>query len=83
SPEDLQPFLDALRPYPADYAIDWAVCAFGSGETDCLLAAAEQGGRLRIGFENSLWHSDGTVAADNCERVEYLCRKLSGSGTKI
>ncbi|MGB1256645.1 MAG: 3-keto-5-aminohexanoate cleavage protein [Thiolinea sp.] len=83
SPEDLQPFLDALRPYQADYAIDWAVCAFGSGETDCLLAAAEQGGRLRIGFENSLWHSDGTVAADNCERVEYLCRKLSGSGTRI
>ena len=76
TPEDLQPFLTALKPYQSDFRVDWAVCAFGSGETDCLLAAAEQGGKLRIGFENSLWHRDGRVAQDNAERVTFLQQEL-------
>ena len=75
NPEDLQPFLDVLAAHP-DQELDWAVCAFGSTETACLLAAHQQGGKLRIGFENSLWHADGSVAKNNQERVQALLALL-------
>ena len=70
SPRDLDPFLDwlartGLRP-------DWAVCAFGPAETDCLLHAARNGGKCRIGFENSRHNRDGSLAASNAERVHEL-----------
>ena len=53
-------------------APDWAVCAFGRGETACLIEAHRCGGKLRVGFENSLLHADGTIARDNAERVTAL-----------
>ncbi|MBC7132989.1 MAG: 3-keto-5-aminohexanoate cleavage protein [Roseovarius sp.] len=67
---DLAPFLARLhaRKTPAD----WATCAFGRAETACLLAAHEAGGKLRVGFENSLWHADGRLARDNAERVRAV-----------
>lgn len=67
---DLEPFLERLaaREAPAD----WALCAFGRAETDCLRAAHAAGGKLRVGFENSLWHEDGRVARDNAERVRAV-----------
>ncbi|MGX0902661.1 3-keto-5-aminohexanoate cleavage enzyme [Roseovarius sp. MBR-79] len=64
---DLAPFLDRLRTREAP--ADWAVCAFGRSETACLLAAHAAGGKLRVGFENSLWHADGRLARDNADRV--------------
>ncbi|SEM49705.1 Uncharacterized conserved protein, DUF849 family [Roseovarius tolerans] len=67
---DLGPFLNRLaaREAPAD----WALCAFGRAETDCLRAAHAAGGKLRVGFENSLWHADGQVARDNAQRVRAV-----------
>jgi uncharacterized protein (DUF849 family) len=67
---DLAPFLDRLhtREAPAD----WAACAFGRAETACLLAAHQADGKLRVGFENSLWHADGRLARDNAERVRAV-----------
>lgn len=56
---------------------DWMACAFGPEETQSLLRAAELGGKLRVGFENSLWHADGTLARDNAERVAALRAALS------
>lgn len=54
---------------------DWAVCAFGHNETSCLLAAARHGGKVRIGFENSLFNANGTTARSNRERiVDYLAK---------
>lgn len=69
-PTRLQPFLKAL----ADSGIraDWALCAFGSAETACLAAAFKAGGKARVGFENSLWHSDGSLARDNAGRVAAI-----------
>ena len=66
-PRMLTPFIYRM----ADYGItpDWMACAFGRGETACLEKAASHGGKLRVGFENSLWHSDGTVAENNADRV--------------
>ncbi len=69
-PADLHPFLRALRAH--DLAPDWAVCAFGRAETACLMEAHRHGGKLRVGFENSLWHADGRIARDNAERVSAV-----------
>lgn len=75
APEDLQPFTDWLA--ASDLDADWAVCAFGPRETDCLVAAHRQGGKLRVGFENSLWNSDGSLAKDNAERVAEVVRAIA------
>ena len=48
---------------------DWAICAFATEENDTLVTAVEQGGKLRVGFENSLFMPDGSIAADNASRV--------------
>lgn len=67
SPSDLKLFTDWL--VNINVPADWAVCAFGQGETDCLRAAIEAGGKVRVGFENSFFHSDGSLAKSNAERV--------------
>ncbi|MBC7164974.1 MAG: 3-keto-5-aminohexanoate cleavage protein [Roseovarius sp.] len=74
-PADLAPFLDRLRTREAP--ADWAVCAFGRAETSCLLAAHQAGGKLRVGFENSLWHADGRLARDNAERVRAVLAEIA------
>ena len=48
---------------------DWAICAFAAEENDTLVTAVAQGGKLRVGFENSLFMPDGSIAADNASRV--------------
>jgi len=73
-PVDLDPYLAWMA--DAGLAPDWAICAFGQAETDCLLYAAEQGGKCRVGFENSRLNRDGTTARDNAERVRELRRLL-------
>lgn len=70
---DLDPFLAALAERSGhEGTLDWALCAFGSSETDCLVEAIKRGGKARVGFENSLWNRDGSLAADNAERVREL-----------
>ncbi len=66
-PDDLLMFTNWLS--TTDVEVDWAVCAFGQSETECLLAAYRSGGKVRVGFENSLWNADGSVAANNAERI--------------
>ncbi|MCT8161654.1 3-keto-5-aminohexanoate cleavage protein [Pseudoruegeria sp. SHC-113] len=51
---------------------DWALCAFGPQETACLRAARAAGGKCRVGFENSLWNADGSLAGSNAERVREV-----------
>lgn len=64
---DLDPILAWLP--QLRFTLDWAACAFGRNETSCLLAAARHGGKIRIGFENSIYKSDGSVARSNRDRV--------------
>lgn len=71
SPGDLGPFCAALPE-----ADDWMVCAFGPQEHACLVAAAAEGGNVRVGFENSLTAADGQVHADNATSVAILCELL-------
>lgn len=74
-PAELDPFInwmDALGIRP-----DWVVCAFGAGETACLLRAAELGGKCRVGFENSTLMADGRIAPDNAARVAEMVALLA------
>lgn len=68
-PEDLEPFLKLINARKDDLALDWMICAFGPAETACLSYAAKRGGKVRVGFENSIWNADGSLAKSNVERV--------------
>ncbi len=68
-PEDLEPYLDLMKARNGELSFDWMICAFGAAETACLAYAAARGGKMRVGFENSLWNADGSLAKDNAERV--------------
>ena len=46
-----------------------AICAFAEQEQICLQKAVSLGGKVRVGFENSLFMPDGTIAENNTERV--------------
>nr|WP_319391713.1 3-keto-5-aminohexanoate cleavage protein [uncultured Cohaesibacter sp.] len=74
APEDLLPFIAAKQALEAQLqtTTDWACCAFGARETDCLLKAESLGGKVRIGFENNMLNTDGSLARDNAERVSDL-----------
>ena len=64
-PDELHAMLDAAdcREFP------WAACCFGRRENEALLAAAAEGGHVRIGFENNIVLCDGTQARDNTELI--------------
>ena len=74
-PEDIAAYLAERR--DAIGQAGWSVCAFGGFETDCLLQALRQRGKARIGFENNLLNSDGSVARSNSARVEELVQALA------
>ncbi len=69
-PEDLDAFLKEHNNYIMDS--EWAVCAFGKLETECLIKAISLGGKARIGFENNFYNKDGSLAKNNAERVLEL-----------
>lgn len=64
---NLDPFLTAIR--LIEQKFDWAVCAFGKEETNCLKYAEKKGGKVRLGFENNLLNHDGSIAQNNAARV--------------
>ena len=70
-PADLDPFLAILKD-KSELEFDWATCAFGPRETDCLAYAVRSGGKVRVGFENNRINRDGTTASSNEERVAEI-----------
>lgn len=78
SPADLHEPALALRDLLP--GADWAVCAFGPAETDCLVEARRLGGKARIGFENNRLNRDGRPAHDNAGRVAELVAELARQG---
>lgn len=66
-----------------EHTFDWMLCAFGKAETASLVNAARLGGKARVGFENSLWHADGTLAADNAERIREVDAELRVALKKV
>ena len=71
-PAALAPLVQNLRQASPD--VDWATCAFGPMETDCLKRAFDLGGKARVGFENNLYNASGNLAANNAARVAEIAR---------
>ncbi len=72
----LDRFIEILGRQRLSDSWQFMTCAFGQGETDCLVASAHMGGDCRVGFENNFLHVDGRVAHDNAERVSALISEL-------
>lgn len=74
-PQDIAQFTALMDQF--DVPVDWGLCAFGREETECLVEAVRLGGKVRVGFENSLWHADGSVAKDNRARVQEVAAGIA------
>ena len=69
----LKKFLFFLRKLKDHNLIaDWAVCAFSKEEIPCLKTAIKLGGKIRVGFENSLLMPDGSIAPNNKTKVKAV-----------
>ncbi len=82
APGDLLPFLAAAQPAP-DWAINWAICAFGRREAACALTAAALGGHVRVGFENNMHLANGDLAPDNAALVAQVADGASLLGRDL
>lgn len=80
---DLDTYQALINARKDDLMLDWMICAFGASETACLVEAARRGGKMRVGFENSLWNADGSLAKDNAERVAEVVAALEASGQTL
>lgn len=58
---------------------DWAICAFREEEAACIRHAVGLGGKLRVGFENSMVMADGSTAPDNVARVTEAAAMLAAN----
>ena len=67
-PEKIPMFIDRLKEHNIN--ADWAVCAFGNEEISCLKEAIKLGGKIRVGFENSILMPDGEIASNNETKVK-------------
>ncbi|WP_439103828.1 3-keto-5-aminohexanoate cleavage protein [Celeribacter marinus] len=68
----LAPLVEQLSQVAPD--ADWAACAFGRTETECLRCAFDLGGKARVGFENNLFAAVGNLAANNAARVAEIAQ---------
>ena len=55
-----------------EFNADWAVCAFAKEEISCLKTAINLGGKIRVGFENSFFMPDGSIAPNNETKVKAV-----------
>jgi uncharacterized protein (DUF849 family) len=69
-PENILPFIKKMKEHNIN--LDWAICAFRKEEMDCLEKAISLGGKLRVGFENSLFMPNGEIAPDNHTKVDAI-----------
>ena len=69
-PNKIPLFLDKLN--NNNLNADWAVCAFGKEEIDCLKKAISLDGKIRIGFENSMLMPNGEIAPNNHTKVKAV-----------
>ena len=69
-PNKIPLFLDKLN--NNNFNADWAVCAFGKEEIDCLKKAISLDGKIRIGFENSMLMPNGEIAPNNHTKVKAV-----------
>ena len=68
NPDNIPAFLEKLKIHNIN--ADWAVCAFAKEELSCLQMAIKLGGKIRVGFENSILMPDGKIAPNNETKVK-------------
>lgn len=78
-PNQLQPFLTASK----GITVPWAICAFGKTELDCVMAAASQGGHVRVGFENNLYLQDGQIASGNPALIGQVAKAAADTNHNL
>lgn len=78
-PKELLPMLEALN----GFECDWAVCAFGANEADCMALAATHGGHARIGFENNMLMADASIASSNASLISSFTARVETLGRSI
>ena len=61
----------------------WMTCAFGTGEMACLARTIDDGGHVRVGFENAIVDSEGRPARDNAERVALVAALARARGRRL
>ena len=70
NPKKISLFTQKLR--ENEFNADWAVCAFAKEEISCLETAIKLGGKIRVGFENSFYMPDGSIAPNNETKVKAV-----------
>ncbi len=68
NPKNISNFLEVLK--KNNMNADWAICAFAKEEVSCLKMAIKLGGKIRVGFENSIFMPDGSIASSNEKKVK-------------
>jgi len=74
-PKKIPKFTEKLK--LNNFNADWAVCAFGKEEFSCLELSVKLGGKVRVGFENSIYLPNGDIAVDNETKVDVINRLLN------
>ncbi len=69
-PEKIPEFMEKMRVNSVNF--DWSICAFAKEEMRCLEKAVSLGGKIRVGFENSLFMPDGEIAPDNHSKIKAV-----------
>lgn len=64
--------LEAVIERAQEAGMRMTVCAFGPLEQACLIAAADLGCDIRVGFENNIYAPDGSIWMDNAHAVSSL-----------
>ncbi|MCB2082184.1 MAG: 3-keto-5-aminohexanoate cleavage protein [Hyphomicrobiales bacterium] len=82
-PEDLDPFLECFDAHLTLSETEWAVCAFGGKELECMEYTAKCGGHVRIGFENNHLMADGSIAPNNAALITQFVGKVRGGNRPI
>lgn len=76
-PSAVEPFREALQDFgPAR----WSLCAFGRTESICAKHALENGGDVRVGFENNMMLPDGQIARSTSELVSLAAESALVKG---
>ena len=69
-PEKIPEFIKKMKANNVNF--DWSICAFAKEEMSCLKKAVSLGGKIRVGFENSLFMPDGEIAPDNHSKIKAV-----------
>ena len=69
-PEKIPEFLTKMRENKVNF--DWSICAFAKEEMICLERAISLGGKIRVGFENSLFMPNGEIAPNNHSKIKAV-----------